>query len=127
MAAHPSLSAALPRFPASRAVPLKRTDAFRAVYRRGRWVRGALLSLGVLPTGAAHCRIGLRTRRGLKGAVVRNRLKRQLRGLLAPPRGLALRAGVDVVIVAHPGTPSVRTDALQQELATLCRKAKILS
>ena len=117
----------MPPFPASRAVPLKRTDAFRAVYRRGRWVRGSLLSLGVLPTEAVRCRIGLRTRRGLKGAVVRNRLKRQLRGLLAPPRGLTLRAGVDVVIVAHPGTSSVRADALQRELAMLCRKAKILS
>ena len=85
-----------------------------------------MLSLGVLPTGAARCRIGLRTRRGLKGAVVRNRLKRQLRGLLAPPRGLILKAGVDVVIVAHPDAPAVGTDALRQELAMLCRKAKVL-
>jgi RNase P protein component len=53
-------------------------------------------------------------------------LKRQLRGLLAPPRGLILKAGVDVVIVAHPSTPAVRTDALRQELAMLCRKAKVL-
>jgi ribonuclease P protein component len=84
------------------------------------------LSLGVLPTGTDDCRIGLRTRRGLKGAVVRNRLKRQLRGLLAPPKGLILKSGVDVVIVAHPAVPAVRAETLRQELVVLCRKAKVL-
>jgi len=102
---------------------LKRTQGFRLVYRRGRWVRGAALSVGAYPNQLAQTRIGLRTRKGLKGAVVRNRLKRQLRALLFSER-IPLRIGVDVVVVIHPPTPGVATPSLAKELLALCRAAK---
>ena len=71
-------------------------------------------------------RIGLRTRRGLKGAVVRNRLKRQLRTLVYA-RDFPFRAGLDVVIVVHPKTPSAKTAHLEIELLTLCKKIGALN
>lgn len=108
------------------AASLKHTTAFLAVYRRGRWVRGATLSIGTLPNQARRTRIGLRTRRGLKGAVVRNRLKRQLRALVSS-RQLPLRQGLDVVIVMHPNRTPVPSHALERELHTLCRRANLLS
>ncbi len=105
---------------------LKHTTAFLAVYRRGRWVRGIALSIGTLPNQERRTRIGLRTRRGLKGAVVRNRLKRQLR-VLVSPRRLPLRQGLDVVIVIHPNSTPVPSSALERELRTLCHRANLLS
>ena len=111
---------------AVRSVPLKRTEAFRAVYRRGRWVRGALLSVGVLPNHQQAARTGLRTRRGLKGAVVRNRLKRQLRTALSS-EAISLRVGLDVVVVIHPPALPITTAELQRELWQLCRRLDALS
>ena len=101
---------------------LKRTEAFRAVYRRGRWAKGRQLSVGVLPNQAETTRVGLRTRRGLKGAVVRNRLKRQLRAILFTGK-ISLRVGLDVVVVIHPQQPIVPATSLEQELLTLCKRS----
>ena len=103
---------------------LKRTQRFTEIYRRGRWVHGPLLSVGVLGNRLPRCQVGLRTRRGMKGAVVRNRLKRQLRAILTaqpPPRG-----GWDLVIVAHPKQVPVSSHRLQLELTALFRKIGVL-
>lgn len=89
-------------------------------------MRGASLSLGVLANHDQETRVGLRTRRGLKGAVERNRLKRQLRTLLFTSR-VVLRRGVDVVVVIHPSTLPAGTPRLATELETLCKRAGILS
>lgn len=108
---------------AAPAAALKQTKAFHAVYRRGRWVKGSVLSVGIFPNALAATRVGLRTRRGLKGAVVRNRLKRQLRAALHAP-GVSLRAGLDVVIVIHPPAHPARIASrqLKEELALLCKR-----
>lgn len=100
---------------------LKFTHVFRAVYRRGRWAKGSLLSVGGLPNEAAVTRVGLRTKRGLKGAVVRNRLKRQLRGILERQQR-RLRTGLDLVIVIHPPTGQSDTPKLETELISLCKR-----
>lgn len=70
--------------------------------------------------------MGLRTRRGLKGAAERNRLKRQLRTILYA-RPLALRGGLDVVIVIHPTTLPAKTSHLEEELRALCKRIGTLS
>lgn len=118
------------RIPASQKLPtiisLKLTETFNAIYRRGRWVRGRDLSLGVLQRPQEDViRIGLRTKRGLKGAVVRNRLKRQIRALIYDQR-LPLRSGIDVVIVIHPPEGRADQSALKTELVQLCQRANIL-
>lgn len=76
----------------------------------------------MLPNGLAHARIGLRTRHGLKGAAVRNRLKRQLRPLLYAG-GFPIRPGLDVVVVLHPKVIPVKTDRLRNEFLLLCKKS----
>ena len=96
------------------------------MYRRGRWARGSSLSVGILPNQRTQTRIGLRTRRGLKGAVVRNRLKRQLRTIVYG-RALPFRQGLDVVVVIHPARLPAATDALSTELIGLCKRAGALS
>ena len=106
--------------------PLKFTESFNAVYRRGTWARGTLLSVGVLTNRTDAVRVGLRTRRGMRGAVVRNRLKRQLRSIVRSD-ALKLRFGFDVVIVIHPAALPVTTERLSGELHKLCRKTGVVS
>lgn len=105
---------------------LKRTRAFSAVYRRGRWARGSWLSVGATRNSDRVTRVGLRTRRGLKGAVVRNRLKRQIRAIV-DARAFPLRAGLDLVIVIHPKSLPAKRVHLEEELHTLCRRIDVLS
>jgi ribonuclease P protein component len=102
---------------------LKRTQSFRLVYRRGRWARGLLLSIGTFPNQLPQTRIGLRTRKGLKGAAIRNRLKRQLRALLFSEQ-IPLRNGIDLVVVIHPPTSRAATPSLAKELLVLCQRIK---
>jgi ribonuclease P protein component len=84
-----------------------------------------LLSVGALVTRQPQVRVGLRTKRGLKGAVVRNRLKRQLRVVLSAQQGL-FQPGSDVVIVLHPPRVPISTKALEKELRELCRRTNLL-
>jgi len=105
--------------------PLKLTKAFNAVYRQGRWARGRLLSVGANPNGLAETRIGMRTRRGMKGAVRRNRLKRQMRTVLYGER-LPLEHGFDLVVVIHPPELTTDTAALKREMDTLCKRLRLL-
>ena len=71
-------------------------------------------------------RIGIRTRRGIRSAVARNRLKRQVRAILSG-KTVCVRQGVDLVIVIHPPRPAIRSEALEVELKSLCRKVGALS
>lgn len=70
--------------------------------------------------------MGLRTARGFKGAVARNRIKRQLRALVKAP-ALALQPGRDIVIVARPVGLPVLSASLRIELLTLCRQLGAIS
>jgi len=80
----------------------------------------------MLPNKTDRVRIGLRTRRGLKGAVRRNRLKRQARALVFQDP-LPLRGGSDIVIVLHPKPASVSAITLKRELRGLCKRLGALS
>lgn len=91
------------------------------MYRRGRWARGTLLSVGIVESGQPRVRVGLRTKRGFKGAVERNRLKRQLRAILMSAQTL-FRPGLDVVVVIHQPRLPVRASHLKSELYTLCKR-----
>ena len=94
---------------------------FRTVYRRGRWAHGQLLSVGVVANNATQARVGLRTKRGLKGAAVRNRLKRQVRAVIRSQERI-LHPGLDLVVVLHPPAPPVTTATLERELLLLCKR-----
>jgi len=102
--------------------PLKRTEAFRAVYRRGKWAHGALVSVGALPNRTCQIRVGLRTKRGLKSAAKRNRLKRQIRGLIFTGK-IHLINGLDIVILIRPTQARAETNHLTKELHRLCKLA----
>ena len=84
---------------------LSRSRDFDAVYRQGRSVSTRTLTLHWFardddPDGSA--RVGLAIPRAVGTAVVRNRLKRQLRAVWAELAGDA-PSGRDYVLVARPG------------------------
>ena len=56
----------------------------------------------------------------MKGAVKRNRLKRQVRVVIAR-QGVELRKGLDLVVVIHP-TERMSTEAFGNELHRLCKR-----
>jgi ribonuclease P protein component len=80
---------------------LTRSAEFDAVYRRGRSAASRHLVAYAFPTELDETRLGVAVSRKVGNAVVRNRLKRQLREAYAEldpqPRRL------DVVLVARPG------------------------
>lgn len=80
---------------------LTRSAEFDAVYRRGRSAASRHLVAYAFPSERDETRLGVAVSRKVGNAVVRNRLKRQLREAFAaiePPP-----AGLDVVLVARPG------------------------
>jgi ribonuclease P protein component len=86
---------------------LSRSRDFDAVYRQGRSVSTRFLVLYWFPRdddAEGDPRLGLAVPRATGGAVVRNRVKRQLREAW---RGLLPRvaAGHDYVLIARPGLP----------------------
>ena len=115
----------LGRFRQSSLASLKSTRGFIALYKQGKWVHGPSLSLGWLLKAEGQAHIGIRTRKGLKGAVIRNRLKRQMRAVIKEAN-LVPRQSVDVVLVLHPHAGHIATQDLKKEACQLFQTARLL-
>ncbi len=80
---------------------LTRSAEFDAVYRRGRSAASRHLVAYAFPTELQEARLGIAVSRKVGGAVVRNKLKRQLREAFAAM--VVQPAAMDIVLVARPG------------------------
>ena len=85
---------------------LSRSRDFDAVYRHGRSVSTRFLVLYAFERDetAGDARLGLAVPKAVGGAVVRNRIKRQLKEIWRE-RLERVPAGRDYVLVARPGLP----------------------
>ena len=111
-------------FPAARRLKLSRD--FTRVRTEGRTVRGALLTIGVLPvTNETHFRVGLITSKRVGGAVVRNRVRRRLREIVRRHQH-ALGSGVWLVIIARPAAAAASFAALDDEWLRLMKRAGLM-
>ncbi|HEY7293640.1 MAG TPA: ribonuclease P protein component [Dehalococcoidia bacterium] len=103
---------------------LRRGADFTAVHRRGRSVAGEALAVRSLRTDAAQARVGFAVGKRVGGAVVRNRVRRRLRAIVA---SLPLLPGRDLVISARPPAAGCSFWALRAELCALLRRAHLLN
>ena len=99
---------------------LRLTARFRAVRQGGRWVVGRYVAVGSLPNALTQARVGVRVKRGVRGAVARNRAKRLVREWCRQ-HGTILAAGQDVVIVLRQIEP-IDPASLNDELNSLCQQ-----
>lgn len=102
---------------------------FQRVRAQGRRVSGAVLLLGYVarsePDDSGVTRIGFSVSRRVGGAVARNRVKRRLREVIR--RKLArIAPGYDLVITARPGAADARMETLEQDVAVLLARARLL-
>ena len=107
---------------------LSRSRDFDTVYRHGRSVSTRFLVLYSFPREDAEGepRLGLAVPKATGGAVVRNRIKRQLREAWRAQMG-EIEGGHDYVLIARPGLPEAAEsrglDWLQERVHEILAKA----
>lgn len=89
-----------------RPLRLRHSADFARSRRLGRIWRQPLLHLSVVPNGLPHNRYGFITGKSIGGAVVRNRVRRQLREVLRRVHQ-QLRPGYDLVWITRNGIGTV--------------------
>lgn len=102
---------------------LRRSQDFAATMRSGRRARHALLTAVARRTHGPGTRLGFAVGRRVGGAVVRNRVKRQLRMIT---RAHCWQSGYDVVIVPQPQCAGARFDEIARAIASTCEKLGVL-
>jgi len=96
----------------------RRTDFLRC-YRRGRRRRGAHLILYAHPNELGHPRLGITASRKVGTAVVRNRVKRQVREIYRRWSERSQLPALDLVVHVQPTAPTVAFAELGSELRGL--------
>jgi ribonuclease P protein component len=110
----------------NRAVRLRKNSEFQRVKQQGHSIVSPLLILAWMPNNEARTRVGfVVSKRITKHAVDRNYIKRLLseamRNLL--PK---LPNGLDIVVSARQKANTANLRMLEQDMATLLRRAKLL-
>jgi ribonuclease P protein component len=109
----------------NRAVRLRKNSEFQRVRQQGRSITSPLLILAWMPNDIAQLRIGfVVSKRISKRAVDRNYIKRLLsEAMRAALPGLP--GGVDIVVTARQQASTTNLRALEQDLLTLLRRARL--
>lgn len=105
---------------------LKHPQDFQTVRRRGSRWRDPLLTLHSLPNSLSHNRFGIVVSRKVGSAVIRNRVKRQLRAAISHwlPR---LISGYDCVLTVQPPAAQASYAALEHVLGQGFRQLRLLA
>lgn len=107
---------------------LWRASEFSRLRAEGKAVHGKLMVLSVLrhEAGGVAARIGIVTSRRVGGAVVRNRVRRQLREAVRLARPY-LAANCWLVLIARHQASQATFHALDAEWQSLARRSGVLS
>lgn len=98
------------------------------VLRKGRRVHSPALTLhiGRAPTAVPPRATVVVGKKLSKSAVVRNRVKRRVRAILAAPLATAVPAGTLLIVIARPPAAWYTFADLKRELTTLLVRARLL-
>jgi ribonuclease P protein component len=96
---------------------IRQPGVFRAVYRRGRVLRGRHIALRFLVQSGQGLRLGVTIPKRVGTAVTRNRLRRRIREYARWHQQDV--AGVDVVVDCRPGLGDLAGKELYAELDAL--------
>jgi ribonuclease P protein component len=113
-----------PRF--TKAQRLNVPAEFDRVRREGTKQRGNLISLGVFQPGEGPARAGFVTSKKIGGAVVRNRVRRQLREIVRKHQH-EITGGTWIVVIANRTAGTAGYAALEGEWLRLAGRASILA
>jgi len=108
-----------------RSFRLRRRVDFARLRSSGQTWRGQWLILSVAPNGLAHNRYGFVIGSRVGGAVVRNRVRRQLRAVLFH-LNRQLRPGYDVVWIARNEIAGQAYTEISAAVHELVRRARLL-
>ena len=102
---------------------LTKRGSFAYVYRKGKSVRGRYISL-IFTAGRDCPRVGFSVNNKIGHAVVRNKLKRRMRAVMATflPKMSACQA----VFVTRPGAGEMNYDAILADMTALLDKSGLL-
>lgn len=106
-------------------VTVKENYEFRRIYRRGKSAVAPALVLYCQRNRRGLSRLGISVSTKLGGAVVRNRVRRQLREIYRLNRD-RLRPGYDLIVVARVRAVNTPYRRLEQSYLTLLGELKLL-
>lgn len=99
---------------------VKDTQTFQLIYKTGKQIRTDCLSLYYLPSGLGYIRIGISVPTKSGNAVIRNKIKRQIRALIA--KHCNLNQSVDAILLVRKAYSVDTFDKTEKDLLTLLKK-----
>ncbi len=115
------MSSPIQRFSLPRGARITEKCEFQRVFSQGEKLWGRLFICYVLMETSAECRLGLVVSRKVGGAVVRNRVKRNIREFFRLNRH-RLSPGLQLVVVARMGSAELDGKACSHELERILGK-----
>lgn len=107
-------------------VRLKQNRDFGLVYRRGHYCPGRYVVLHTKRTRGDATRLGVTVSKKVRGAVLRNRLKRRLREAFRQ-LDVPLQGGVDLILTAKEHANDAPFPVLTAEIAALLHRAEVVN
>ncbi|MBI4306073.1 MAG: ribonuclease P protein component [Chloroflexi bacterium] len=102
---------------------LTRRSDFEHTRAHGKRASDQLFILGAAQSEIPTTRFGLAVSKRVGGAVVRNRLKRRIRGVLDT---LSFEEGWNVVVAARPAAADADSRVIRASISALARRLKLL-
>jgi len=105
---------------------LKKKKVFESVFKKGKVIKGQSVFLNIKKNNLTYSRFGFVVgKKTAKKAVVRNKIKRRLRGIIKREI-LNIKDGFDVVIVTNPKIVEKEYQEIREELKDVLKKGKLL-
>ncbi len=105
---------------------LKKEKDFQRVFNEGRFAASDLISVKFVGNGTDDTRVGfVVSNKVAKKAVLRNRTKRMLRGVIGGKMNL-IAAGFDIIVIAKKGISDVGYEKIADETEKILKKSGLL-